>query len=143
MLKKFKTMTGKLALFRQIQYPERKKEIRGETYVVRELVGDDIKELLQVERLVYAGELPWTKSAFLSELYSRVKHLYLGILHNERMIGFIGVRILGADAHITNIAIIPDYQRERDRFFLARRNRTLCTEKQMRPFDIRSSPGQS
>ena len=26
MLKKFKTMTGKLALFRQIQYPERKKE---------------------------------------------------------------------------------------------------------------------
>ncbi|OOG27458.1 ribosomal-protein-alanine N-acetyltransferase [Enterococcus casseliflavus] len=110
MLKKFKTMTGKLAFFRQIQYPERKKEIRGETYVVRELVGDDIKELLQVERLVYAGELPWTKSAFLSELYSRVKHLYLGILHNERMIGFIGVRILGADAHITNIAIIPDYQ---------------------------------
>lgn len=48
MLKKFKTMTGKLALFRQIQYPERKKEIRGETYVVRELVGDDIKELLQL-----------------------------------------------------------------------------------------------
>jgi ribosomal-protein-alanine N-acetyltransferase len=32
--------------------------------VIREIVGDDIKELLQVERLVYAGELPWTKECF-------------------------------------------------------------------------------
>ncbi|HCE11829.1 MULTISPECIES: ribosomal protein S18-alanine N-acetyltransferase [unclassified Enterococcus] len=110
MLKKFKAIKGKLTLFRHIQYPERTVDLRGNTYVLRELVGDDIKELLQVERLVYAGELPWTKSAFLSELYSRVKHLYIGVLYQERMIGFAGVRILGGDAHITNIAIIPEYQ---------------------------------
>ncbi len=87
-------------------------------------------------------ELPWTKSAFLSELYSRVKHLYLGILHNERMIGFIGVRILGADAHITNIAIIPDYQGKGIGSFLLEKSNVMHG-KQMRPFDIRSSPGQS
>ncbi|WP_430609573.1 ribosomal protein S18-alanine N-acetyltransferase [Enterococcus sp. DIV0876] len=110
MLKKFKAIKGKLSLFRHIQYPVREVDLRGTTYVFRELVGDDIKELLQVERLVYAGELPWTKSAFLSELYSRVQHLYIGVLFQERMIGFAGVRILGGDAHVTNIAIIPEYQ---------------------------------
>jgi ribosomal-protein-alanine N-acetyltransferase len=110
MLKKFKSFKGKLTLFRKVQYPQQIKMIRNESYTVREIVGDDIKELLQVERLVYAGELPWTKSAFLSEIYSRFKHLYLCILQNERIIGFIGVRLLGEDAHITNIAVIPEYQ---------------------------------
>ena len=110
MLKKFKSFKGKLPLFRKVPYPEQTKTIQDETYVIREIVGEDIKELLQVERLVYAGELPWTKSAFLSEIYSRFKHLYLCILQNERMIGFAGVRLLGEDAHITNIAVIPEYQ---------------------------------
>ena len=109
-VEKFKSFKGKLPLFRKVQYPEQTKTIQDETYVIREIVGEDIKELLQVERLVYAGELPWTKSAFLSEIYSRFKHLYLCILQNERMIGFAGVRLLGEDAHITNIAVIPEYQ---------------------------------
>ena len=95
MLKNLNLSKRKLPLFRKVQYPEQTKTIQDETYVIREIVGEDIKELLQVERLVYAGELPWTKSAFLSEIYSRFKHLYLCILQNERMIGFAGVRLLG------------------------------------------------
>ena len=54
MLKKFKSFKGKLTLFRKVQYPEQTKTIQDETYVIREIVGEDIKELLQVERLVYA-----------------------------------------------------------------------------------------
>lgn len=80
-----------------------------------------------MERLVYAGELPWTKSAFLSEIYSRFKHLYLCILQNERMIGFAGVRLLGEDAHITNIAVIPEYQGRGVGSFVDW-NRTVCAK---------------
>ncbi|BDP73971.1 hypothetical protein EfmAA96_17560 [Enterococcus faecium] len=58
-------------------------------------------------------ELPWTKSAFISELKSPLPHLYLGIFDNGRMIGFIGSRAFGLDCHITNIAVRPAYQRKR------------------------------
>lgn len=110
MLKKFKKATSKLSFFKKKQYSPKEPVIDGITYLVREITSEDIKQLLQVERLVYAGKLPWTKSAFLSEIYSRFKHLYLCISHEARIIGFIGIRIFREDGHITNVAVIPEYQ---------------------------------
>ncbi len=65
---------GKAGSFPSDQYPERKKRYEGETYVVRELVGEDIKELLQVAARL--GELPWTKSAFVRALFTGQTSLF-------------------------------------------------------------------
>lgn len=42
-------------------YTEKTIEQIDRRYVLRELTTEDIKELLDVEREVYNGELPWTK----------------------------------------------------------------------------------
>ncbi len=46
-------------------------------FQLREITYQDIKDLLAIEREVYAGELPWTMSAFMAELGSKAPHLYL------------------------------------------------------------------
>ncbi|MFU1842165.1 ribosomal-protein-alanine N-acetyltransferase, partial [Enterococcus faecium] len=35
-------------------------------FQLREITYQDIKDLLAIEREVYAGELPWTMSAFMA-----------------------------------------------------------------------------
>ena len=104
MLKKFRAYARSFFQDKMI-YTEKTIEQIDRRYVLRELTTEDIKELLDVEREVYNGELPWTKSAFISELKSPLPHLYLGIFDNGRMIGFIGSRAFGLDCHITNIAV--------------------------------------
>lgn len=91
-------------------YREKTILIDTEEYFLREVTTKDIKDLLAIEREVYAGELPWTKSAFLSELHSFSKHLYLLVQYQEKTIGFMGCRIFNKDAHITNIAVLSLYQ---------------------------------
>lgn len=110
-------MWKKYNLFRWLFFKTIKKQYNSQTitfeteeFLIRELEFSDVKELLAVQRLTYKEETAWTRSGFLSELYSRYTHLYLGVLHQEKMIGFMGVRVFLEDGHITNIAIIPEFQ---------------------------------
>lgn len=106
MWKKFRvSLFGLFSLTKKVAYQEQEIEIDNHIYIVREVASADIKDLLSIEREVYAGELPWTKSAFLTELRSNSKHLYLLIQKKEQVVGFIGCRIYGKDAHITNVAV--------------------------------------
>ncbi|MBL1226262.1 ribosomal protein S18-alanine N-acetyltransferase [Enterococcus sp. BWR-S5] len=86
-------------------YDNRSVTIGKDTYMLREITPDDIKDLLSIEREVYAGELPWTRSAFLSELSSKNPHLYILAEKDGQTIGFIGCRIIDFDGHITNVAV--------------------------------------
>lgn len=111
MLKKFESYLP-FFLKKKRQYVTKTKIVANNAYILREMTSSDIKELIQLERLVYAGITPWTKSAFLSELYSRHIHQYLCLLANDKIIGFVGVRVVFDDAHITNVAISPNFQNQ-------------------------------
>ncbi|OJG54367.1 ribosomal-protein-alanine acetyltransferase [Enterococcus haemoperoxidus] len=82
--------------------------------------------MLSIEREVYAGELPWTKTAFLVELQSSEPHLYLLIQKEGKTIGFIGCRIFGKDAHITNVAVSSQNQGKGIGSFLIREVRQFA-----------------
>lgn len=111
MLKKFNLFHNILGIFfKNRPYDEKTVEIANQEYFVRGINLDDIKDLLSIEREVYAGELPWTKTAFLVELQSSDPHLYLLIQKEGKTIGFIGCRIFGKDAHITNVAVLIQNQ---------------------------------
>ncbi|MGX7148526.1 ribosomal protein S18-alanine N-acetyltransferase [Enterococcus ureasiticus] len=111
MLKKFNLFHSILGIFfKNRPYDEKTVEISNQEYSVRGITLDDIKDLLSIEREVYAGELPWTKTAFLVELQSAEPHLYLLIQKEGKTIGFIGCRIFGKDAHITNVAVSTQNQ---------------------------------
>ena len=110
MLKRFKTFLSFLR--EQSGYQEKRITIDASVYQIREVFPNDIKALMRVQQLVYKDYQPWHRGAFLSELYSLDSHRYLCIVSNNQIIGFIGIRVVATDAHITNIAVIPDYQNQ-------------------------------
>lgn len=111
MLRKFSGFVKTILYGKQYPFQSKTVEINGEEYLLRKIIDQDIKELIALERDVYFGETPWTKSAFLSEIHSPIPHLYICILNNtEKIAGFIGGRLIGNDTHITNIAVATEFQ---------------------------------
>lgn len=82
-------------------------------YVGRAQVSD-IKEILDIERAVYNGETPWNERAFASELHRKSDRLYLVVRKNDQMVAFIGSSYSrgSKDLHVTNIAVLPEWQRK-------------------------------
>lgn len=92
------------------KFKEETIERKGKKFLVRQAKERDIKEMLAVERDVYFGDVPWTRSAFVFELRNPTKHLYLVMEHEAQVIGFVGCRVRLGDAHITNIAVLGAFQ---------------------------------
>ncbi|PWF99398.1 ribosomal protein S18-alanine N-acetyltransferase [Levilactobacillus bambusae] len=86
--------------------------IRDVDYFLAKAMFTDIPEMLGIERAVYAGQTPWNERAFASELRRENDRLYLVLRRHDRLLAFIGCSfdLHATDAHITNIAVVPDYQ---------------------------------
>lgn len=80
-------------------------------YFVARAQVTDVPEILEVERKIY-GAPPWNESAFLQEIRRRRDRLYLVVRKNDKLLGFAGCSFNRQtnEAHITNIAISPEYQ---------------------------------
>ncbi|NLR09948.1 MULTISPECIES: ribosomal protein S18-alanine N-acetyltransferase [Lactobacillaceae] len=87
-------------------------DIHDVTYFVAKALFTDIPEMIEIERAVYAGQAPWDSTAFANELRREKDRLYLVIRKNDKLLAFIGSTFdeRTRDAHITNIAVLPDYQ---------------------------------
>jgi [ribosomal protein S18]-alanine N-acetyltransferase len=66
-----------------------------------------LRRVLAIEGRVYPR--PWTASLFLSELTQRNTRTYLVARYNGEVVGYAGMMFLGFEAHVTNIAIDPDF----------------------------------
>lgn len=87
-------------------------DIHGVTYFVAKALFTDIPEMIEIERAVYSGQAPWDSTAFANELRREKDRLYLVIRKNDKLLAFIGSTFdeRNRDAHITNIAVLPEYQ---------------------------------
>jgi len=82
-------------------------------YVSRALITD-VPEMLAIEKAVYAGKTPWDENAFKTELRRQSGRFYIVMRHNDRLCAFCGCAFddRRQDAHITNIAVHPDFQNQ-------------------------------
>lgn len=110
MWKKSKSLFHSLLLRNHRSYQAKTKQFKEKELLIREIFATDMKNLLDIERVVYEGDLPWTRSTFLYELYSKKPHLYLGVFDERKMVAFIGLRVDKKDGHVTNFAVLPNYQ---------------------------------
>lgn len=110
MLKRFRELWQNLGVKKASQFERQVATIGMEHFVIRELTTEDIKELIEVQRAVYLGSLPWSRSAFVSELVSPLPHLYLCAENDRQLVAFCGCRIIGDDGHVTNVAVLPEFQ---------------------------------
>jgi ribosomal-protein-alanine N-acetyltransferase len=54
--------------------------------------------------------VPWSKEAFYNELTKNEFAIYIVLEVEERVVGYCGVWIVIDEAHITNIAILPEFR---------------------------------
>jgi [ribosomal protein S18]-alanine N-acetyltransferase len=68
-----------------------------------------LRSVLRIEAQVYPR--PWTLSLFLSELALRSTRVYTVARANGVVVGYCGLMLTGPDAHVTTIAVDPQYHR--------------------------------
>lgn len=66
-----------------------------------------LRRVLGIEARVYPR--PWSASLFLSELAQKTSRTYLVARHEGEVVGYAGMMFTGLEAHITNIAVDPDF----------------------------------
>ena len=66
-----------------------------------------LRRVLAIEARVYPR--PWSASLFLSELAQRATRSYIVAKHEGEVVGYSGMMFTGTEAHVTNIAVDPDF----------------------------------
>lgn len=66
-----------------------------------------LRRVLSIEASVYPR--PWSASLFLSELAQRSSRSYLVGRHEGITVAYAGMMFTGGEAHVTNIAVDPDF----------------------------------
>ncbi|RAL22031.1 ribosomal protein S18-alanine N-acetyltransferase [Thermoflavimicrobium daqui] len=81
---------------------------QNEKIAFRPMEVSDLSSILDVE--VNSFSAPWPKQAFYNELVRNQFAHYTVVTINDKVIGYCGLWIILDEAHITNIAIHPNYR---------------------------------
>ncbi len=68
-----------------------------------------LRSVLRIEAQVYPR--PWSLALFMSELGLRSSRCYVVARGGGSVVGYAGLLLTGDDAHVTTIAVDPDWQR--------------------------------
>lgn len=66
-----------------------------------------LRRVLAIESRVYPR--PWSTSLFLSEMAQRTTRTYLVARYEGDVVGYAGMMFLPQEAHVTNIAVDPEW----------------------------------
>ncbi|MFY9997144.1 MAG: ribosomal protein S18-alanine N-acetyltransferase [Leclercia sp.] len=78
------------------------------TITFRKMTVEDLDDVIEVE--VNSFATPWSREAFYNELTKNQFAHYLVAEVDDKVVGYCGVWIIVDEAHITNIALLPDYR---------------------------------
>ncbi len=71
----------------------------------------DVDSIEHIESLVY-GSHHWSKDSFYSELANNLARYYCAFNQMGELIGYSGSWVILDEAHITNIAVLPEYRKK-------------------------------
>lgn len=80
----------------------------NKTITFRNMTVDDLDDVMAVE--VNSFTVPWSREAFFNELTKNQFAQYLVVEVDQKVVGYCGVWIIVDEAHITNIALLPEYR---------------------------------
>lgn len=79
-----------------------------ERYTFRLMEEKDIDQIVKIEEECFT--VPWSRVSFENELRINSFARYIVIEDGEKIIGYCGSWVILDEAHITNIAILPEYR---------------------------------
>ncbi|MCX8046053.1 ribosomal protein S18-alanine N-acetyltransferase [Anoxybacillus gonensis] len=68
----------------------------------------DLDRIVEIEQLSFT--LPWSRSSFYQELTDNRYARYIVMEHDGQIIGYCGMWLVMDEAHITNIAVLPEFR---------------------------------
>lgn len=90
---------------------QRKTEQSEEEVELTPMRRRHLRSVLRIEALVYPR--PWSMTLFLQEIARRKDRFYIVARAGGDVVGYGGVMTVGSEAHVTTIAVDPDYQRRK------------------------------
>ncbi|MCM3118463.1 ribosomal protein S18-alanine N-acetyltransferase [Neobacillus sp. MER 74] len=79
-----------------------------DSFVFRNMREEDIDQILEVEHASFTT--PWSREAFYNELHNNRFAVYIVLEENNKILGYCGAWIVIDEAHVTNVAILPEYR---------------------------------
>lgn len=76
--------------------------------IFRPMQKGDLDRVAELERICFRS--PWSKNALAGELKNSIAHYLVGECEGK-VIAYAGMWVLFDEAHVTNVAVDPDYRR--------------------------------
>lgn len=67
-----------------------------------------IDQVVEIEEQCFA--ISWTKADFIREINENKLAIYFVAIYNDKVAGYAGMWHVVTEGHITNIAVLPEYQ---------------------------------
>jgi ribosomal-protein-alanine N-acetyltransferase len=77
--------------------------------VIKPMAAADAPRCAELERLLFAGDDPWSPQAFLDALAAG--HYYLSARDGDSLIGYAGLARVGTQAEVHTLAVDPAHHR--------------------------------
>lgn len=81
------------------------------TLTIKPMEKSDLDSVIAIEQLAY-GNHHWSKDSFMSELSNNLAKYFSAFSQNGELVGYCGSWQILEEAHITNVAVSPQYQRK-------------------------------
>jgi ribosomal-protein-alanine N-acetyltransferase len=82
------------------------------TIELRSLNISDLDEVLDIEPVAF-GSHHWSHQSFVNELSNSMGNYFAAIDNSDnRLVGYSGFWLIGEEAHITTLAVHPDFRRQ-------------------------------
>lgn len=79
--------------------------------VIEPLKENDMGEILAIEKTSFKNH--WPESAFMDELQKNQLATYVVARHGNALVGYAGLWLVLNEAHVTTVAVHPDYRRRK------------------------------
>lgn len=92
---------------------------------------EDISDILYIEELSY-GEHHWSRESFINEINNKLAHYYCARNEEGKLLGYIGFWIIFDEAHITTLAVTPEYRKNQVAQALLFKMFNICYEHEVK-----------
>ena len=86
-----------------------RKRITVSEIIYREMTLPDIEQVYAIECSCFTQ--PWSVESLIGELVRNDAAYYVVAEDDGKIVGYAGIWVLFDEAHMTNIAVIPEYRR--------------------------------
>lgn len=99
--------------------------------IIDKMAKDDIDEVSKIEEAAY-GEHHWSKDSFYNELSNKLAYYYIAKSSENKILGYAGSWQIIDEAHITTIAVSPEFHRRKIGEALLKKTIDKCYENKIK-----------